>query len=674
MASWSRTNRTDRPDFPLFPGAWAPTLQEMSARIHSEFDDRIRAMAGALTMLSGCLLGACTDQTQPTPAPQAADESAQTSDPEPEPEIVIPQPTTAEVLESVPGISTADFAGQMQPVIEKTDPNKDQGWSSEAFSEAASERLSTLADLMETGGITGETITPLAASNIQSFPLPAKLENVFADGLVSVLRGRPSEGENGQPSLKGTEAFAKHLASLLAPLAETTERHVKFKLYQVRPSRRQVASTARYHASGTGKDGRIEQTATLQLQWTAELQPRLTGFRIAEYEEIRPVAAGGIRFSDRTQGVFGEDSAFRSQLLHGVDHWRSRIQNDFGIDVNGLQGIALADVNGDGLEDLYVCQHGGTPNKLYVRRKDGTLQDASARSGADWMELTRAALFADFDNDGDQDLALTQGWWWMLMENDGSGRFTKRMEERGRSWLYSLAAADYDLDGDVDLFVCGRNPSEEQQTLEGFMGTPIPYHDANNGGPNLLLRNDGEWKFTDATVESGMDVNNRRFAYAAAWEDYDNDGDSDLYVANDFGRNNLYRNDRGKFTDVAASAGVEDMSAGMGVTWGDFDRDGDMDLHVSNMFSSAGNRIAYQRQFRRSEASAASRKDYQRHARGNTLFQNKLDGTFRDVSESARITMGRWAWGARFSDLNNDGWEDLYVANGFITTDDTGDL
>jgi hypothetical protein len=91
------------------------------------------------------------------------------------------------------------------------------------------------------------------------------------------------------------------------------------------------------------------------------------------------------------------------------------------------------------------------------------------------------------------------------------------------------------------------------------------------------------------------------------------------------------------------------------------------------MWSSAGNRIAYQRQFR-DGAEALSRASFQRHARGNSLFLNAGPGAFHDVSEPAGVTMGRWAWGSRFVDLNNDGWEDLVVANGYITQSDPGDL
>jgi hypothetical protein len=171
----------------------------------------------------------------------------------------------------------------------------------------------------------------------------------------------------------------------------------------------------------------------------------------------------------------------------------------------------------------------------------------------------------------------------------------------------------------------------------------------------------------------GLGQNNHRFSFAASWEDYDNDGDLDLYVANDYGRNSLYRNDRGTFRDVAASAGVEDISAGMSVSWGDVNNDGWMDLYVANMFSSAGNRVTYQRRFLPS-ADAGTRADYQRHARGNSLFVNAGDGTFRDVSESAGVTMGRWAWGSPFADLNHDGLQDIVVANGFLTQELEDDL
>jgi hypothetical protein len=145
-------------------------------------------------------------------------------------------------------------------------------------------------------------------------------------------------------------------------------------------------------------------------------------------------------------------------------------------------------------------------------------------------------------------------------------------------------------------------------------------------------------------------------------------------VANDFGRNNFYQNNGGVFEDIAAGAGVEDISAGMSVSWSDYNQDGLMDVYVGNMFSSAGNRIAYQRQFREGLDAEANRA-MKRHARGNSLFQNRGDGTFEDVTLPAGVNMGRWAWSSHFADVNNDSHEDLLVANGMVTSaEDTGDL
>lgn len=545
----------------------------------------------------------------------------------------------------------------LAPIIERLDPADDEGWDTEVLSAMAQTQLEAL-------------LAPLRGEEESSGPT------------TEIMPLRPTKLEKGKPSTMsilrlGESAdqpipFRNALASLRTPFREDSKLEIKVKIAGITVEPGETFSTeVIYLASGTGAHGTVQQNARWKLQWTKEKPPRLLAAAVEQFEEIVPTSAASLRFEDLTASAFRHAPSFAAQLMRGVDYWRPRLQGDFGVDVNGLQGIAIGDADGDGLDDLFVCQQGGLPNKLYLRQADGTLRDHSAAANLDWMEVTRAALFIDLDNDGDQDLAMAQGWYWVLMENLGKAVFVKRFETRAPSNLHSLAAADYDLDGDLDLFFCGRNPDREFGQSEGILGQPMPYHDANNGGANVFLRNEGAWKFSDATVESGLDRNNRRYSYACSWADYDLDGDPDLYVANDFGRNNLYRNDGGAFTDVAAEAGVEDMSAGMGATWGDYNNDGRPDLYVSNMFSSAGNRITYQRQFR--EGTGDSKAHFQRHARGNTLFSNSGSG-FDDVSEAAAVTMARWAWGAKFADLNNDGWEDLYVANGFITTEDTGDL
>ena len=128
--------------------------------------------------------------------------------------------------------------------------------------------------------------------------------------------------------------------------------------------------------------------------------------------------------------------------------------------------------------------------------------------------------------------------------------------------------------------------------------------------------------------------------------------------------------------DVTSSSGLGAVSrqfTRFGMGWVDFNNDGRSDIYVSNMFSSAGNRITHQQQFK-TGLDAETKKHFQRHARGNSLFENAGDGKFHDRSVELGITLGRWAWGSLFADINNDGWEDLYVTNGFITADTQNDL
>ncbi|MEQ8839221.1 MAG: VCBS repeat-containing protein, partial [Lacipirellulaceae bacterium] len=327
-------------------------------------------------------------------------------------------------------------------------------------------------------------------------------------------------------------------------------------------------------------------------------------------------------------------------------------------------------VNNDGRDDLYVCQSGGLPNRLFVAQPDGTARDIAREAGVDILDDSTCALFVDLDNDGNQDLALMTESGGFIFSGDGSGKFVPRTILAECRNAFSLTAADYDNDKLLDLYVGRYWPTRESR---GDIAIPVPYYDAQNGGKNLLFRNRGSLEFEDVTKQTGLDEENTRYTMAAAWNDFNQDGRIDLYVANDFGRNCLYRNEGGKFTNVAAEAGVEDSASGMSVTLSDYDHDGLEDIYVSNMFSSAGSRTTYQRQYEERFGEEGVRK-MQRMARGNTLFRNLGEGKYQDVSLPADVTMGRWAWGSLFADFNNDGWDDLAVLNGNITTEDTGDL
>ena len=550
-------------------------------------------------------------------------------------------------------------------------------WESEVFAETASAQLGLLGEVLKSpAAIPAADLSGLVSPAFTSSLLrPDALQTAFDSDAIRVLRwrGEQGDGPSVDGSVSGAAALLGSLAGLAEPLGGASDIHVKFKIYGVEVSDQFITTQVIYQASGRLEGAAVQQSAEWLCRWqqgSSGEPPLLERISLQDFEEVIGEATTGVLFADCTQAVFQDEPSFERQILPGIDYWRAGIQAQHGVYPYGHHGLCVGDVNGDGLDDVYACQPAGLPNRLYLQSRNGTVSDESRKAGVDWLDRSRGALLIDIDNDGDQDLATVVSNMIVFMANDGSGQFSEKSVSRPTGDAGGLVAADYDLDGDLDVFVV----SYGQRFLsDGESSGPIPYHDANNGGPNMLLRNDGDWKFTDATQPAGLDNNNRRWSFAASWEDYDADGDFDLYVANDFGRNNLYRNDGGKFVDVAAVAGVEDIAAGMSASWGDYNRDGKMDLYVGNMFSSAGLRISNQARFH-SDASDQMRGEFRRHARGNSLFRNEGDGTFRDVSEEADVTLGRWAWGSNFLDINNDGLEDLVVANGFVTGSNTKDL
>lgn len=302
-------------------------------------------------------------------------------------------------------------------------------------------------------------------------------------------------------------------------------------------------------------------------------------------------------------------------------------------------GAAWSDVEGDGDLDLYVPER-VRPSQLWINDGTGHFVDEAAQRGADNQGSKGVgAVFADFDNDGDQDLYLSNDGPNRLYRNDGTGHFLDVAPAAGVATPTTDAGAawgDYDGDGLLDLYVVSYTPC-----------TPPDFYDQ-----DWLFRNEGDGTFTDRTFLLPEDATFGA-GFQAAWWDYDNDRDQDLYLANDeWGpqpdANRLWRNDGPdgvggwRFTEVSAESGSGYLINSMGLGIGDYDRDLDLDLAISNI--------------------------------GPTVVaRNEGDGTFTEVGATLGVDRPNQSlgvqsvtWALAFADLNLDGWEDLFVAAGSL--------
>ena len=580
-------------------------------------------------------------------------------------------------IDTLPVLASRASDAQFAEEFAAVDPRGDD-WGTEIFHQQALAQLKVLGKLVaDREGLASSDLSKLVSPTFNGHALLPELEEIYSDGTIVVQRPAAAETDDAA-TFDGPQGLKRAIGVLLQPYGQAADLRCDVKIFKVNTDVDVPTTSAYVVVSGTSRGTAMQQNAIWHCGWSLgndDKPPRLQSIAVENFEQVSAQTSQRHLFADCTEAVLAGNPSFRQQLCFGLSHWCQRLEAQVGTFIIGMSGPAVGDVNGDGLDDLFICETGGLPNRLYIQNADGTATDVSVGSGVDLLEPSKAALIVDLDNDGHQDMVIVSIYSALaVFRGDGTGRFSlvEAIEIRGNA--SSIVAADYDQDRLLDLYVCGYNDIPGA-IGEGGHGAPMPYYDANNGVPNVLMRNEGNLRFRDVTGEVGLNVNNRRFSFAAEWEDYDNDGDLDLYVANDFGRNNLYQNRDGKFFDEALHAGVEDIASGMSVDWGDYDNDGWMDLYVSNMWSSAGNRITFQRRFNAPDQSTKAL--FQRLARGNTLFRSVAESAgqeFTDESVASDVTTGRWAWGSRFVDLNNDSWQDIVVANGYVTGEQADDL
>jgi hypothetical protein len=339
---------------------------------------------------------------------------------------------------------------------------------------------------------------------------------------------------------------------------------------------------------------------------------------------------------------------------------------DYLIETLG-SGVALFDYNNDGLVDVFLVNGSSleilsNPNlpqsssRLFRNNGDGTFTDVTKESGLINQGWGVGVTVGDYDNDSYRDVFITNFGTNALFHNNGNGTFTNVTKEaglEGGNWSTGCAWGDYDRDGRLDLYVAryadfevGQMPKPGTNTYCNYRGTPVACGPRGLPGlPDLFYHNEGNGKFREVSEETGVKDTVRGYGLGVVWSDFDNDGWPDIFVANDSMPNYLWHNKgNGTFDEVAFETGCALSADGraqsnMGVAVGDYDNDGWLDLFVTH-FS----------------------EDY------NTLYHNN-HGKFEDVTFQAGLgTVGykNLAWGTGFADFDNDGWKELFVANGHI--------
>lgn len=318
-------------------------------------------------------------------------------------------------------------------------------------------------------------------------------------------------------------------------------------------------------------------------------------------------------------------------------------------------GVSVVDFDNDGWQDFYVTNSGpGTHNALYHNQQDGTFRDVASELGL--ADLNRkgtgasmGSVWADIDNDGYEDVLVYKWGTVELFRNHRGEKFERISESAGLpKWVNAGCATwfDYDRDGLVDLFLAGYWPDDVRlEELDNTKIMPESFEYANNGGRKWLLRNTGGGHFEDVTEHVGID--SRRWTLAVVAADFNQDGFSDLFLANDYGVSELYLNQNGQhFTEVGKQSGVGHApKSGMNAAVGDVLNQGRLAIYETNI-SEQGVLI-----------------------QGNNLWIPSADGSmqFDNLASVMGVELGGWSFGAQFGDLNNDGFVDLYLTNGYIS-------
>lgn len=448
----------------------------------------------------------------------------------------------------------------------------------------------------------------------------------------------------------------------------------------------------RISVEGIDSDGKHRQDVSY-----ARLSVDFSGPTFVVRDIINYTAYSLIRTGDT---LFKDESVDRGLVFHPPKvPFRDDLKFSIFTAMGG--GVAVADMDADGWEDVYLIGSQPNTSRLFKNVSGEFFEDITARSGlANSQNFAMAAAVGDVDGDTDLDIVVTHGFAPpTLFRNQGDAVFIgepfQPIDGQKDEGATTPTFADVDNDGDLDLYISYYGPVTDQVPDTIFIGL--------NGLQDRLYINDGTGHFSEEARSRGLSES--RWTFQGAFADIDEDGDVDLYQINDFGRNTLYLNDgTGNFKDCTLDwLGTEAFGFGMSGSWGDLNADGKLDMYISGIASGI-QWFAEQTDVMRFYLLNAKRSRYlppaqvkritedlepymisasdlldslpairQRYFKGNVLLRRNGD-QFDNISQQSETEYAQWSWGSGFVDFQNDGFVDLYATNGFITGKKKDDL
>jgi hypothetical protein len=474
---------------------------------------------------------------------------------------------------------------------------------------------------------------------IEAFPVERLLLPEWASSRA-VAHGVREFAGTGRSQTLTRELWRARLQALSREgwrLAQTEIRQVQFDTDDAnQPRRSRFYFSA--HLTHTSREDRAALDGDLVVDWVSNSDP-------AAGPVVQQIDASALTLTTRTGAP-----PFREVLVQAV----APPSGSFFIDP-----LLVYDLDGDGASEVVLAA-----SNLVLRRR-GADQFEASRFCAHDLGLIFTGLLADLDGDAEADFlyAKFEGLFWV--KGSPGGRFDQPPQQAWAAeprlrYAQALTCGDIDGDGDLDVWL-------GQYKLPYIRGQmPTPYFDANDGYPSYLLRHDGQGHFTDITTEAGLQAKRWRRVYGASLVDLDADGDLDLAVAADFAGLDLYANDgQGRFTEVTRAWTSERYAFGMSQVTADFNRDGVLDLLMVGMNVPVMDRLRHL---------GRARPGFEHYlgtgtavADGNRLYLGQGGGRLRPGSLSGSIARTGWSWGAGVFDFDNDGFPDIYLANGHET-------